>query len=141
MTKLLQTRGLAKAYAVPVLADINFDLRAGEVHALVGENGAGKSTLCNILAGLSDADSGEMFLEQRPYKPINKKAAEHQGVRIVLQELSLIDNLSVAENLFLHRLPNRMGWIQGSRLAPPARAAPDRVGLTGLDPSVPVRQL
>jgi ribose transport system ATP-binding protein len=141
MTTLLQTRGLAKAYAGPVLSDVNFDLRAGEVHALVGENGAGKSTLCNILAGLSAANSGEMFLEERPYKPINKKAAEHQGVRIVLQELSLIDNLSVAENLFLHRLPNRMGWIQGSRLARAARAALDRVGLIDLDPNVSVRQL
>ena len=98
MATLLQTRGLAKAYASPVLADINFDLRAGEVHALVGENGAGKSTLCNILAGLSHADSGSMFLDERPYQPISKKIAERQGVRIVLQELSLIDNLSGAEN-------------------------------------------
>jgi ribose transport system ATP-binding protein len=141
MATLLQTRGLAKAYASPVLADINFDLRAGEVHALVGENGAGKSTLCNILAGLSHADSGSMFLDERPYEPISKKIAERQGVRIVLQELSLIDNLSVAENLFLRRLPNRMGWIQGARLARAARAALDRVGLTDLDPNVSVRQL
>src|SRR5258708_17288290 len=118
MATLLQTRGLAKAYASPVLADINCDLRVGEGHALVGENGAGKSPLCNIIAGLSRADSGKMFLEERPYEPINKKAAEHQGVRIVLQELSLIDNLSVGENLFLHRLPNQMGWIQRPRLAP-----------------------
>src|SRR5258707_2881162 len=141
MATLLQTRGLAKAYASPVLADINFDLRSGEVDALVVENGAGKGTVCNIIAGLSRADSGKMFREERPYEPINKKAAEHQGVRIVLQELSLIDNLSVGENLFLHRLPNRMGWIQGTRLARAARAALDRVVLTDLRPNVSVRLL
>ena len=141
MTALLQTRGLSKAYASPVLQDVNFDLRAGEIHALVGENGAGKSTLCHIIAGLREADSGEMFLEESPYRPTSKRVAEHKGVRIVLQELSLIDNLSVGENLFLPRLPNRMGWIRGSRLAQAARTALDRVGLIDLEPSVPVRQL
>src|SRR5580700_4325619 len=141
MATLLQTRGLAKAYASPVLVDVNFDLRAGEIHALVGENGAGKSTLCHIIAGLREADSGEMFLDESPYRPTSKRVAEHKGVRIVLQELSLIDNLSVGENLFLPRLPNRMGWIRGSRLAQAARTALDRVGLIDLEPSVPVRQL
>ena len=141
MAVLLQTRGLAKAYASPVLQDVNFELRPGEVHALVGENGAGKSTLCHIMAGLREADSGEMLLEERAYRPSSKRAAEHKGVRIVLQEFSLIDNLSVGENLFLQQLPNRMGWIRGGRLARAARAALDRVGLTDLDSSVPVRQL
>jgi len=141
MAVLLQTRGLAKAYAGPVLQDVNFDLRTGEIHALVGENGAGKSTLCHIIAGLREADSGEMLLADRPYRPGSKRAAEHQGIRIVLQEFSLIDNLSVAENLFLQQLPNRMGWIRGGRLARTARAALDRVGLTDLDANIPVRQL
>src|SRR6202011_4426833 len=135
MSLLLETRGLAKAYASPVLADINFDLRAGEVHALVGENGAGKSTLCNIIAGLRQADSGQIIYQGKPYHPHSKKEAELQGVRIVLQELSLIDSLTVAENLFLDHLPNRMGWINGARLADAARAALDKVGLTDLDPN------
>ena len=141
MSVLLQTRGLAKAYAAPVLSDVNFELRAGEVHALVGENGAGKSTLCNILAGLRQPDAGQVTLQGTPYRPHNKRAAEKQGVRIVLQELSLIDNLSVAENLFLDHLPNRLGWIKGARLAESARAALDKVGLTELAPDTPVRQL
>src|SRR3981081_2516366 len=123
MAALLQTRALAKAYASPVLADVSFELREGEVHALGGENGAGKSTLCNIIAGLRHADSGEMSFQDKPYNPQTKKAAELQGVRIVLQELSLIDNLTVAENLFLHRLPNRMGGIDGSTPADPRPAA------------------
>ena len=141
MSVMLQTRKLAKAYASPVLTDINFELRAGEVHALVGENGAGKSTLCNIIAGLRQADSGEIILQGKPYHPQSKKDAELHGVRIVLQELSLIDNLTVAENLFLDHLPNRMGWIDGGRLAGAARAALDKVGLADLDHNVTVRQL
>jgi ribose transport system ATP-binding protein len=141
MTVLLRARGLAKAYAGPVLSDVNFELRAGEVHALVGENGAGKSTLCNIIAGLRQADAGEMILQDKPYHPHSKKAAELRGVRIVLQELSVIDNLTVAENLFLDHLPNRLGWISGARLAEAARAALDKVGLTELDHDTPVRQL
>jgi len=75
MDPLLETRGLAKSYAAPVLVDINFDLQAGEIHALVGENGAGKSTLCNIVAGLRAADKGEMRLEGHPYAPVNKRTA------------------------------------------------------------------
>ena len=141
MKVLLQTRELAKSYAAPVLSGVDFDLRAGEVHALVGENGAGKSTLCNIIAGLRQADAGEMTLDGVAYLPSSKKDAEGSGVRIVLQELSLIDTLTVAENLFLDGLPNRWGWIRGRALADAARAALDRVGLTELDPTSPVSQL
>ena len=141
MNTLLQTRGLAKSYAAPVLSGVDFDLRAGEVHALVGENGADKSTLCNIVAGLRQADGGEMTLDSKPYRPADKKAAEHQGVRIVLQELSLINTLTVAENLFLDGLPNRWGWIRGSALADAARTALNRVGLSELDPATPVSGL
>jgi ribose transport system ATP-binding protein len=82
-----------------------------------------------------------MIYQDKPYHPHSKKEAELQGVRIVLQELSLIDNLTVAENLFLDHLPNRMGWINGGRLADAARVALDKVGLTDLDPNMPVRQL
>ena len=141
MKVLLQTRGLAKSYAGPVLSGVDFDLRAGEVHALVGENGAGKSTLCNIVAGLRQADAGEMTLDGASYRPPTKKDAERQGVRIVLQELSLINTLTVAENLFLDGLPNRWGWIRGRALADAARAALDKVGLTELDPATPVSGL
>ena len=141
MKVLLQTRGLAKSYAGPVLSGVDFDLRAGEVHALVGENGAGKSTLCNIIAGLRQADAGEMTLDGEAYHPPTKKDAERQGVRIVLQELSLINTLTVAENLFLDGLPNRWGWINGRALADAARAALDKVSLTELDPATPVSGL
>jgi len=137
----LETKALAKSYASPVLSDVDFDLCAGEVHALVGENGAGKSTLCHILTGLRQPDSGEMFLDGAPYRPTSKRAAEQAGIRIVLQELSVIDNLTVAENLFLNRLPNRLGWVRGRRLGNEARNALARVGLGGLDPATPARRL
>jgi ribose transport system ATP-binding protein len=138
---LLETKALAKSYASPVLSDVNFDVRAGEIHALVGENGAGKSTLCHILTGLRQADSGEMFFDGGPYRPASKRTAEEAGIRIVLQELSVIDNLTVAENLFLNRLPNRLGWIRGRALGDEARKALERVGLGGLDASTPARRL
>jgi ribose transport system ATP-binding protein len=124
-----------------VLVDVDFDLQAGEIHALVGENGAGKSTLCNIVAGLRTADRGEMRLDAAPYVPANKRAAEAAGVRIVLQELSLINNLTIAENLFLDHLPNLGGWIHRARLEKAAREALARVGLAELDPNLRVNNL
>jgi ribose transport system ATP-binding protein len=141
MAALLETRGLAKSYAGPVLVDVNFDLQAGEIHALVGENGAGKSTLCNIIAGLRTLDRGEMWLDGVPYAPINKRAAEAAGIRIVLQELSLINNLTIAENLFLDHLPHRGGWIRRARLGEAAHEALARVGLTELNPELLVNDL
>ena len=141
MTVLLQTQGLAKSYAGPVLSDVNFDLYVGEVHALVGENGAGKTTLSHIIAGLRTPDGGEMHLDGKPYAPPDKRTAEENGVCIVLQELNLINNLSVAENLFLEHLPNRAGWIRRSQLGKNAQAALDRVGLSDLDPNILVRRL
>ena len=141
MASLLETKGLCKSYAGPVLVDVDFDLQAGEIHALVGENGAGKSTLCNIVAGLRTADRGEMRLDAAPYVPANKRAAEAAGVRIVLQELSLINNLTIAENLFLDHLPNLGGWIHRARLEKAAREALARVGLAELDPNLRVNNL
>jgi len=141
MAPLLETRGLCKSYAAPVLVDVNFDLQAGEIHALVGENGAGKSTLCNIVSGLRTPDKGEMWLDGRRYIPVNKRTAEAVGIRIVLQELSLINNLTVAENLFLDHLPHRYGWIRRARLGEAAHEALSRVGLAELDPDLLVNDL
>jgi ribose transport system ATP-binding protein len=141
MASLLETRGLCKSYAAPVLVDVNFDLQAGEIHALVGENGAGKSTLCNIVAGLRTADKGELWLEGHRYVPANKRTAEAAGIRIVLQELSLINNLTIAENLFLDHLPHRNGWINRARLRESAHEALARVGLTEVDPDLLVNNL
>jgi ribose transport system ATP-binding protein len=141
MAALLQAKGLAKSYAGPVLIDVNFDLRAAEIHALVGENGAGKSTLCNIIAGLRTADKGEMWIDGVHYTPTNKRTAEAAGIRIVLQELSLINNLTIAENLFFDHLPHRGGWIDRSSLGAAAHEALARVGLAELNPDLLVNAL
>ncbi|MBW0000573.1 MAG: sugar ABC transporter ATP-binding protein [Verrucomicrobia bacterium] len=142
MAPLLQTEGLSKSYAGPVLSEVSFDLEAGEVHALVGENGAGKSTFCGIVAGLRTPDAGQMRLQGQPYAPANKRAAEIHGVRIVLQELNLIETLSVGENLFFDQLPHTLGgWIDQPRLRKAAREALAQVGLLELDPDAPVSGL
>jgi ribose transport system ATP-binding protein len=138
---LLEIAGLGKSYGVPVLADFDFSLRAGEVHALVGGNGAGKSTLARILCGLTRGDAGEMRLGGELYEPKSKREAESAGVVMVLQELNVIGNLSVAENLFLSRLPQRGGFVRFAALREKAAQALARVGLTDMDPSAPAGRL
>ena len=137
----LRARGLGKTYSVPVLADVDFELRSGEIHALLGANGAGKSTLCRIFAGLTDPTRGSMTLDGRPFAPRNKGAAERAGVQIVQQELNLIPPLSVAENLFLNRLPNRGTVIDYRVLGERARRALRRLGLNDISPREPVQNL
>ena len=137
----LSVRGVGKRYAAPVLHDVDLDLRAGEVHALMGENGAGKSTLSRILAGLTRPDAGTMTLGGVPYAPRSRGEAQRAGVQIVLQELHLVPTLSVAENLFLTDLPRRGPFLDRVTLASRARAALAALGLAGLDPWTPVGRL
>ena len=138
---LLRVQQLSKAFAGPVLTDIDLEVNAGEVLALTGENGAGKSTLSKIIAGLISADSGRMVLAGRPYAPRTRSQAEACGVRMVLQELSLIGTLSIAENLQLGHIPSVAGFIAGAQLERRVRAQLERVGLASLDPSQPVSTL
>ena len=138
---LLHVAGLNKSYSVPVLTDFNFELRHGEVHALVGSNGAGKSTFARILCGLTPPNGGGIRLDGRPYAPRSKREAEHAGVVMVMQELNVIGTLTVAENLFLSRLPSRAGFVRFRELNDMARVALARVGLSELDPATPARRL
>lgn len=139
---LLTVAGIDKAFpGVQALSQVGIDLRAGEVHALVGENGAGKSTLTRIIAGIETPDAGRIVLAGRPYSPVGRRQAEAVGVRMVMQELNLISNLSVAENIFIERLPSRLGFIDYKALNRAARDAMDQVGLSQIDPSTPVVSL
>jgi ribose transport system ATP-binding protein len=141
MSEVLRLRGLGKRYAAPVLADVDLDLAAGEVHALMGANGAGKSTLAQIASGLIAADDGTMHLGGEPYRPRTRREAQRAGVQIVLQEPNLIPTLSVAENLFLADLPRRAGIIAVAALRTRAASALRMVGLDGLDPDLPAGRL
>jgi ribose transport system ATP-binding protein len=134
---LLHVAGLQKSYTVAVLVDFNFDVKRGEVHALVGSNGAGKSTFARILSGLTSRDGGSIDLEGRPYNPSSKREAEQAGVTMVLQELNVIGTLSVAENIFLDRLPRRGGFVRSRSLRDDASNALERVGLGAVDPATP----
>jgi ribose transport system ATP-binding protein len=108
VTPVLELRGITKVFpGVKALDHVDFDVLAGEVHALVGENGAGKSTLMKILAGNYRPDEGVIRLEGRPVHFQNPLAAKRHGVLLVHQELSLVPQLSVAENIFLGSLPRR----------------------------------
>jgi len=139
---LLRVRKLGKAYGpVQALYDVDFDLHTGEVHALVGENGAGKSTLSKILCGLVLPDTGAITLNDAAYAPRNRREADASGVRMVMQELNLINTLTVAECLFIDGLPHRWGWIDRSTLHRQARQALAQVGLSSLNPDLPVARL
>lgn len=137
----LEIRGLCKDYAVRVLDEVDFDLYRGEIHALLGANGAGKSTLSRIIAGLLPASAGTMRLHNRVYAPRQKQEAEAAGVEIVQQELNLVPTLTIAENLFFTRLPQRWGRIRQTELRQRAAVALQRVGLGSLPPDRLVEEL
>ncbi len=110
---LLELRGIHKSFAgVPVLHGVDFDVRPGEVHALVGENGAGKSTLMKIASGVLEADSGSIVWEGREVRVRGPRHAHELGIRFVHQELMLVPQLSVAENIFLGQHPGKGGWLR-----------------------------
>jgi len=111
--ELLALRGITKRFgATLALSDADFDLRSGEVHALVGANGAGKSTLSRIISGHVQRDRGEMLLEGRPVRHVGAREAIRDGISMVTQETSLAPDLSVLENIMLPRLamPGRLRW-------------------------------
>lgn len=142
MQTLLELSGIDKSYpGVQALSKVSLELKAGEVHALVGENGAGKSTLSKIIAGLEKADGGIMTYKGAGYSPAGKRDAEESGIRMVMQELNLIPTLSVAENIFFNRLPSRMGFINRNQLAGESAEVIREVGLQGIDPAAAVGTL
>ena len=111
---VLSMRDISKTFpGVKALQHVDFTLRKGEIHALMGENGAGKSTLIKVLTGVHDFESGEIRMEGKAEPIINKSPQDAQanGISTVYQEVNLCPNLTVAENLFIGREPRKMGFI------------------------------
>ncbi len=110
---LLEVRGLAKSFAaLRALDHVDFTLRPGEIHALLGENGAGKSTLIKVITGVLSRDDGIIRLEGNEIAPRTTKEALAAGIATVYQEVNLLPNLSVAQNLYLGRQPTFCGLIR-----------------------------
>ena len=103
---LLKVEGVSKAFpGVRALSDVSLEAYRGEILAMVGENGAGKSTLIHILSGAYHPDAGQIVLNGRPVAFRDPAEAEAAGISVVYQELSLVPNLTVAENVFANRQP------------------------------------
>ncbi len=113
---LLSAKGITKSFpGVRALDNVDFDLRRGEIHAILGENGAGKSTLIKILGGVYQSDGGTVLVGGREIELHNPTVAQVHGIRVIHQELNLLPLVSVAENIFLGnlptgRFPGTVGW-------------------------------
>jgi len=140
---LLEARQLTKRFpGVTALREVAFDLRAGEIHALCGENGAGKSTLIKLLSGIHPHGSyeGELLVDNRVVAFHTIRDAETSGIAVITQEFALVDELSVAENIFLGRAP-RQGWrVDWLEMQKRAAALLADFGLA-IAPETPVREL
>ncbi len=139
---VLEARDLVKRFfGVTVLDGVSLTLAKGEVHALLGENGAGKSTMINLLSGVHQPDGGEIRLDGTPvcfHRPLE---ADHAGISVIRQELSLFPDLSVAEAIFAGHLPvNALGLIDWKRIRDVAHKALARLGLF-IDVRAPVASL
>jgi D-xylose transport system ATP-binding protein len=111
-TPLLEARGVSKAFgAVQALYNVDFEVRAGEVMALVGDNGAGKSTLIKSIAGIYSLDDGELLFDGRPIEIHSPREAARLGIEVVYQDLALADNLAVVANMFLGRERVQNGFV------------------------------
>src|SRR5512135_3643643 len=114
---IINMKGIGKSFpGVVALENVNFSLRKGEVHALMGENGAGKSTLIKVLTGVEHADTGVIELAGKPVQVRSPQHSLELGISTVYQEVNLCTNLSVAENIMLGREPHRFGSIDWRKM-------------------------
>ncbi|BCH23657.1 sugar ABC transporter ATP-binding protein [Mesorhizobium sp. L-8-3] len=142
MVSLIQMSGVSKAFGSSVaLDDVSLELFPGSVHALMGENGAGKSTLMKILAGVVQPDRGTVHLNGRELRITGPREALDAGISTVFQELSLLPNLTIAENMFLGREPTTaFGTVDGRLMERRAGSTLKELGLE-LDPATLVSEL
>ncbi|MCG8513956.1 MAG: sugar ABC transporter ATP-binding protein, partial [Halanaerobiales bacterium] len=142
MSNPIEMSHITKAFGANIaVSDVSLELKPGSVHALMGENGAGKSTLMKILAGVHKPDSGEIYKDGKAVSFENPKQALDSGISTVFQELSLLPNLTIAENMFLGREPvHALGAVDYRSMHEETRRALGDLGLA-LDPSTLVSEL
>ena len=134
LEKLVEMRNITKKFSgVTALDNISFDIRRGEVHVLLGENGAGKSTLMKILSGAYQPTSGTIILKDKEYEHLTPKDSYENGISIIYQELSVINELSVQENLFVGKLPTKkvlgVNVVDYGKMKEVAKSLTAKVGL------------
>ncbi len=140
---VLELKDISKVYpGVLALDKVTIKVRRGEVHAIVGENGAGKSTLVKIVAGAERMDGGEIYIKERRVEIIDPHHAQTLGIGVIYQELNLVPELSIAENIFLGREPQRnlIRFIDWRRLIKDSENLLQELGI-GLDPNSRIREL
>ena len=139
---IVEYRGISKYFAgIRALEHVDFACRPGSIHAVLGENGAGKSTLIKIMSGVLAPDEGEMLLDGRPVSFSSPDEATRQGVVCMFQELSLIPDLSVADNISISDPPRRFGLIDRRAQVRRAEELLARVRCEDVDPNAHVREL
>lgn len=137
----LEARKICKSYgSVPVLFDVAFDLKKGEIHALIGENGAGKSTLVKILAGYHEQTSGKLLRKGREVRYANTGAAEADGIVMIHQEFNLASDLNVEENIFLGKEIVRRGLLDKGAMRERSAEILAKLG-TKINPRTKVKDL
>ncbi len=140
---VLEGRGIVKSFpGVKALDGVNFAVKPGEVHALIGENGAGKSTLIKVLGGIYQPDAGEIYVEGKKTRFQTARDSIESGIGIVFQELSLVQQLSIAENIFFNRQPvNKLGLVDFRELNRKASEMLKMFGMEGTSPETKVHDL
>ena len=141
MSALLEMNDVSKRFlGVHALKGVHFDLRCGEVHALVGENGAGKSTLMKVLTGIHQPDGGEIFFEGKPYAVKNIGEAQNLGISMIHQELNMMNDLTVAQNVFIGRELKKGPWLDDAGMVRETQKIFDRIGIK-IDPKTKLGRL
>jgi ribose transport system ATP-binding protein len=138
---ILEMKSIHKSFGSnEVLHGVNFQLKPGEIHALLGENGTGKSTLMNILGGVFPAESGEIILNNKPVKMNSPADAQEKGIAFIHQELTLVNDLTVYENLFLGNELKKGGFLDVAPMCKKSYEVLEHMGVK-LDPKMLVREL
>ena len=139
---LFRMAGISKRYGgVRALEDAQFECRRGRIHAVLGENGAGKSTLIKIMSGVVQPDSGTMYLEDKEVAFKNPAAATQSGIACIFQELSLLPDLTVADNISITNPPKRLGLVDRAAQRRIAEKALARAGAGDIHPLSRVKDL